>query len=179
MLRSLVGSEMCIRDSPMAYLPSHPLDLNETNADISYIHTLCLVRRSLTWDVVYLEPEVLYWPKKIWRHSPSWAYWDVSPGFPDDKSLPGHSPMFPAHLFCVQQPTSTNLDTSFTPGLRLQVSSVVGVLFPRCWGSLGFVRSLKPHQKKKKKSNQITLVKTLSDILRLLLHRDACCVVPA
>ena len=139
---------------PMAYLPSHPLDLNETNADTSHIHTLCLVRRRLAWDVVYLEPEVLYWPKIIWRHSSSWAFWDVSPGFPDDKSLPGHSPMFPAHLYCVQQSTRTDLDTSFTPGLRLQVSSVVGVLFPRRRSSLGSVRSLKPH---KKKSNQITL----------------------
>ena len=56
--------------------------------------------------------------------------------------------MFPVHLFCVQQLTSTDLDNSFTPGLRLQVSSVVGVLFPRRWSSLGSARSLKPPKKK-------------------------------
>ena len=132
---------------PMAYLPSHPLDLNETNADTSHIHSLCLVRHSWASDVVYLEPEVLYWPKKIWRVGSSKAFWDVSLGFSDDKSLPGPSPMFPAHLYCVQQPTSTDLDISFTPGLRLKVSSEVGVLFPRRWSSLGSARSLKPHKK--------------------------------
>ena len=61
----------------------------------SHIHTLCLVRRSWASDVVYLAPEVLYWPKKICRHSSSWAFWDVSPGFPDDKPLPGHSSYVP------------------------------------------------------------------------------------
>ena len=81
------------------------------------------------------------------------AFCDVSPGFPDDKSLPGHSPMFPVHFYCVQQPTSTDLDNSFTRGLRLQVSSVVGVLFPRRWSSLGFARSLKPYKKKIQSNN--------------------------
>ena len=47
------------------YLPSHALDLNETNADTSHMHTLCLVRRNWASDVMYLELDVLYWPKKF------------------------------------------------------------------------------------------------------------------
>ena len=119
------------------------------------MHTLCRVRRSCASDVVYLAPDVLYWPKKILGLGWSRAFWDGSPGFPDDKSLPGHSSMIPVHLYCVQQPTSTDLETSLTPGLQLQVSSVVGVLFPRRRSSLGSARSLNPH----KKINQITLIK--------------------
>ena len=115
----------------LAYLPCHALVLDETTADTSHIHSLCLVRRSWASVAVYLAPLVLYWRKKIWGLGWTKAFWDVSPEFPDDKSLPGHSPMFPVHLFCVQQPTSTAIDNSFTSGLRLQVSLVVGVLFPR------------------------------------------------
>ena len=135
---------------PLAYLPCHALVLNETNADTSHIHTLCLVRRSWASVSVYLAPLVLYWPKKFLGLGWTKTVWDVALGFPDGKSLPGHSPMFPVHLYCVQQPTSTDLETSFTPGLRLQVSSVVGVLFPRRWSSLGSARSLKASPPKKK-----------------------------
>ena len=131
------------------------------------------MRHSWASDVVYLEPEVLYWPRKIWRVGSSRAFWDVSPGFPDDKSLHGHSTMFPARLYCVQQPTSTDLDTSFTPGLRLQVSSVVGVLFPSCWGSLGFARSLKPHKKNlSNNTGVVSAMKIYASFTRASLYRD-------
>ena len=113
---------------------------------------------------MYLEPDVLYWQKNFLRLGWSSERFDVSPGFPDDKSIPGHSPMFPVHLYCVQQPTSTDLDTSFTPGLRLQVSSVVGVLFLRRLSSLGSARSLKRH---KKKSNQIRLYRLIIALYRI------------
>ena len=45
---------------PMAYLPCHALVLNETTTDTSYIHILCLVRRSCASLGVYLAPDVLY-----------------------------------------------------------------------------------------------------------------------
>ena len=128
--------------------------MKPTLTPLPYTHTLCLVYRSWASVSVYLAPVVRYWPKKYLGRGWTKAFWDVSPGFPDDKSLPGHSPMFPVHLYCVKQPTSTDLDTSFTPGLLLQVSSVVGVLYPRHWSSLGSARSLKPPPPKENQSNK-------------------------
>ena len=124
--------------------------MNETNADTSHIHTLCLVRRSWPSHVVCLASDVVYWPKKVLQLGWTRAAKNVSPGFPDEKSLPGYATMFPVPIFCEQQPTSTDLDTSFTPGLRLQVSPEGGVLFPRHWSPLGFVRSVKPRKKQPK-----------------------------
>ena len=58
------------------------------------------------------------------------AAWLVSPGSPDEKSLPAFAATDPVPNYCKLQPTSTDSATFFTPGLRLRVSSVVGVLLP-------------------------------------------------
>ena len=56
---------------------------------------------------------------------PGWCL----PGFPDEKSLPAFAATDPVPNYCKLQQTSTDSATFFIPGLRLQVSSVVGVLF--------------------------------------------------
>ena len=95
-------------------------------------------------DVVHLASNVVYWPKEFLELGWTRAAKMVSPGFPDEKSLPGYVTMFPVPEFCVQQLISTDLNTSFTPGLRLQVSSVVWVLSPRHLSPIGFAGSVKP-----------------------------------
>ena len=69
---------------PLAYLSCHVLVLNETNADTSHIHTLCLVRRSWVSDVVHLASDVVYWPKEFLELGWTMAAKMVSPGFPDE-----------------------------------------------------------------------------------------------
>jgi len=45
---------------PLAYLPCHALVLDETTADTSQIHTLCLGYRSWASGVLCLTEDVLY-----------------------------------------------------------------------------------------------------------------------